>query len=115
GAGIAGVDLAQLGSEQRCSSLHCADLTAVTYVNVPKHADPRHAWRKLFEKLQPLCADAIFEVHETGGVAAWPRQVLDQAKRDWVANIDEYDWQPTCRLLQQQGSPVAGGQENVGS
>jgi hypothetical protein len=36
----------------------------------------------LFEQLQPFCANAVFEIHETGGITVRPRQALDEASAD---------------------------------
>ena len=47
-------------------------------------AAPGHAWRDLLQKFRPFCAQAVFEHHEAGRVAAWPRQTIDEAGADRV-------------------------------
>src|SRR5262249_15381552 len=42
----------------------------------------RHTWRDLLEQFQPFSGDGIFEDSKAGGVAAWPREVLDIAGGD---------------------------------
>jgi hypothetical protein len=49
------------------------------YGGISKNRRPRHAWRDLLEQLQPFAAHAVFEQHETGGVAARPCQAVDEA------------------------------------
>jgi len=44
----------------------------------------RHARRDLLEQFQPFSAQAVFENHEAGGVAARPRQTIDKAGSDWI-------------------------------
>src|SRR5262245_37651580 len=51
---------------------------------VPKNCYSGHAWRDLFEQLQPFCAQAIFKIGEPGGVAAWPRQAFDITCTDGI-------------------------------
>ena len=55
-------------------------------VGIAKHRRSRHARRDLFEQLQPFPAHAVFELHETGDVAARPRQAVDEASADRIAH-----------------------------
>src|SRR6516165_7999485 len=32
-----------------------------------------------------------FKLHEAGGIAAWPRQTLDETGADWIRDNHEYD------------------------
>ena len=54
---------------------------------IAKDRRSRHARRDLLEQFQPFAAQAVFELDETGGVAARPRQALDQAGADRVGDI----------------------------
>ena len=67
---------------------------------IPKHRRARHVRRDLLEQLQPFPADAVFERHESSGVAARPRQALDEAGAD---RIDEDRETRSARC----GSPAA--------
>ena len=58
---------------------------------IAKHGYPRHAGRDLSEQLQPFGADAVFEQHETGGVATRPRQAVDEAGADRIGDDREHD------------------------
>ena len=42
--------------------------------------------RDLFEQLQPFPAQAVFELHKAGGVAARPRQAVDEAGADRIGD-----------------------------
>ena len=54
---------------------------------IPKDRHARHARRDLLEQLQPFSAQAVFELHKTGGVAARPRQAIDEAGADRIGDI----------------------------
>jgi hypothetical protein len=51
----------------------------------------RHARRDLLEQLQPFAAQAVFEREKAGNVAAWSRQVGDEAGTDRIGNNREHD------------------------
>ena len=54
---------------------------------IPKDCRSRHARRDLLEQFQPFAAQAVFEDDETGGVAARPRQAIDEAGADRIGDI----------------------------
>ena len=78
----------------------------------PKDRRSRHAWRDLLEQLQPFPAQAVFESHETGGVAARPRQAVDEAGADRIDDDREHDRHRAGRL-QQRPHGRAMGQDDV--
>jgi hypothetical protein len=82
-------------------------------VGSPKDRRSRHARRDLFEQLQPFPAQAEFEHHETGGVAARPRQAIDEAGGDRIAGDREHDRHRAGRLQQRPHGRAAMGQNEV--
>jgi len=51
---------------------------------IPQDRHAGHAWRDLFEQFQPFAAQAVLVVHEAGGIAARPRQAVDEAGPDRI-------------------------------
>src|SRR5262245_26803926 len=91
-ASVAFVERADLHPERGRHSLNNPELGgAGGYVGIAKDRDALHAGRDLLQQLQPFSADAIFEKHEPGGVAARPRQALDETAGDWIGNDREHD------------------------
>ena len=87
-AGVAHVERAHLHPERWRHGLDCAELaSAGGCVGIAKDRHARHAGRDLLEQFQPFSADAVFEKHETGGVAARARQAVDEAGGDRIAMI----------------------------
>src|SRR6266496_1576478 len=68
--------------------------------SIAKHRRSRHAWRRLFEQLQPFPSHAVFVNHEPGGVAARPRQTFDEASTDRIGEDRKYDRHRARRLQQ---------------
>ena len=81
---------------------------------VPKDRRSRHARRDLLEQLQPFPADAVFERHETGGVAARPRQAVDEAGADRIGRSHEHHRHVACRRQNHSRGRSAAGQNEVG-
>jgi hypothetical protein len=75
-------------------------------VEFPNDRRSRHARRDLFKKFQPFAADAVFEQAKTGGVAARPRQALDQSAAYRIDDTHEHDRYCAGCLLQR---PDDGG------
>ena len=69
------------------------------WAGIPKDRHSRQAGRDLLEQLQPFPAYAVFGGHETGDVAARPRQAFDKAGTDRIAGDREYDRHGAGRLL----------------
>ena len=84
------------------------------WVGIPKDRRSRHARRDLLEQLQPFPAHAVFESHETGGVAARPRQAVDEAGADRIGDDREHDRHGAGRLQQRPHGRGAMGQDDVG-
>ncbi|MGB3658984.1 MAG: hypothetical protein WBA14_13765, partial [Pseudolabrys sp.] len=73
----------------------------------------RHARRDLLEQFQPFAGNAVFEIHKAGGVAARPRQVIDEASTDRTGGDREHDWHRVCRLQRRPHGHGAMGQDEV--
>ena len=71
---------------------------------VAKDGCSRHAWRDLLEQLQPFAAHAEFECHESGGVAARPRQAVDKAGADRIGTTG--NTMGTVRVACRNGATV---------
>src|SRR5262245_25981558 len=89
---IAQVDRAQLHVQRWRRSLNDGVLAnSFCDGRIAKNGSAVHARSDLLEQLQPFCADAVFELGETGDVAAWPRQASNEAGTNWVRGLREYD------------------------
>ena len=78
-----------------------------------KHRNTRHARHDLLEQLQPFPAQAEFERHESGGVAARPRQAVDEAGAHWIDDDREHDRHGASRLEQRPHGRGALGQNDI--
>ena len=91
-ARIAHIDRAQLHPKRRRRGLDGGQLAAPGGSGpITKDHHSRHAGRNLFEQFQPFPAHAVFESHETGGVAARSRNTCDEAGADRVGGDCEHD------------------------
>jgi hypothetical protein len=75
---------------------------------IAKDGGARDVRRRLFEQLQPLRADAVFELDESGDIAAGPRQALHYTSANWIGHVGEHDRHALGRLQQRshRGSPA---------
>ena len=76
-------------------------------------ADPCHTWRGFFEQLQPFRGHAVFKTHETGDVAARPRQAVDETGADWIAKHRGHNRHGAGHLQQWSYGRGAMGQDDV--
>src|SRR5262249_17187453 len=84
-SGRRGVNNAELGSAGgRCG--------------IPKRGHTGYGRCDLLEQFQPFRADAVFEIHEPGDVAARPRKRLDKARADRIASDWEYNRHCASRM-----------------
>ncbi len=81
----------------------------------PDYDGARQLRRDLLEELQPLSAQIVFEIHETGGVASRLGQRIDDTGTDRIGNAHKYDRQRVRRLLQFQDSKRADSKDHVRS
>src|SRR5262249_3756460 len=97
------IDRAQLHTERRSCSpnygpLSDPDLT----LNFAHDTDARDLRRDLPEQLQPLGAQAKFELGEAGGVGPRPRHALNEARADRIDSLGHYDRHCVANLLQDE-------------
>ena len=113
---VAHVDRAHLHPERRRHGLDDGELADPGgYGGIPKDRRARHARRDLLEQLQPFPAQAVFELHEAGGVAARPRQALDEAGADRIGDIREHDRHGAGRLQQRRQGRVPAARMTSGA
>ncbi|HEY5130994.1 MAG TPA: hypothetical protein VIJ35_27510 [Bradyrhizobium sp.] len=113
-AGVAHIDRVHLHPQRRRRGLDCAELAGTGGLGgIPKDRRLRHARHDLLEQLQPFPADAVFESHETRGVAARPRQAADEAAADRIDDDREHDRHGAGRLQQRPHWSGAMGQDDV--
>src|SRR5262249_24363623 len=104
-AGVAHIDRAQLDCERRRHGLKCApEANPGRYGGLANDSYSRHAWRNLFEQLQPFRANAVFIRGKTGGVATRPRQTFDEARANRIG---------ACRAAQWPDPRTARGEDYV--
>jgi len=99
---------------------YMAAVSAMQHAGVPTDTDmhdqiirPRHLRRNLLEQFQPFAAKPVFEIHEAGNVAAWPRQAIDEARADRIGHGREHDRQGAGEMLQCRHADGGVGQEDV--
>jgi hypothetical protein len=80
---------------------------------IPNDRRPRQVRRNLLEQLQPFPADAVFVLHETGGVAARPRQTRHEARANRIDDLDEHDRHGAGRPLHRSRDGGGRGQNDI--
>ena len=66
---------------------------------IPQQAHAVHARHNLSQELQPFSGQAVFELHEPGGVAAGPCQACDKSRSDRVDRLNKNNWHRAARPL----------------
>src|SRR5262249_46054173 len=97
-AAIACAEWAYFHPVQWRHGLDGRELTCSRAVDSPEDHHARHSRRDLLEQLQPFCALAVFDIHETGSVTTGTRQALNIACTNWIGDIREYDRHSAGRL-----------------
>ena len=70
-------------------------------------------WGDLFEQFEPFRTHAEFVRHKPGGIAAWPREALDDAGTDRIRKEHENGrYRPSCLLHRRRGRRT-DGQDHV--
>jgi len=112
---VAHVDWAHLHPERRRRGLDRAPLAGPGgYCGIPKDCRSLYTGRNLLEQLQPFRAQTVIEQYKAGGVAAWPRQTIDKAGADWIADSNEHNRHSACCLKQRAQGCRANSQDDVG-
>ena len=79
----------------------------------PQHRYARDLGRDLLEQLKPFPRQAVIELVKTGGVAARPRQAVDEAGADRVDALSEHERHGAARLLQRRNGLAWTSQDDV--
>src|SRR6516164_9452829 len=110
---VAYVDRAYIHADRRRDGLDDGELADPgRYRGISKDRRPRHARRNLLEQFDPFRTQTVFEQHKAGGVAARPRQTIDEAGADWIAGNREHDrHRPGC--LKHWPRSTAHGQDDI--
>src|SRR5215475_6527200 len=61
-------------------------------------------WRYLLEKGQPLADDALLILQQSSEITVWPRQIANEARADWVGDVDKNDRDHARFSMQGAGS-----------
>src|ERR1700692_2691203 len=75
--------------------------------------DAANLRRDLFQCLQPLASDCIFQNGETREVSAGLRHVRNVATAERIADDHEYNWYGACFLLQDRRYLIRTGHDHV--
>src|SRR3954468_16740234 len=89
---VAHVNRVYLYPERRCCRLNgteLADTGGGTRITENRRLD--HPRCDLLEQFEPFCTQAVFEIRQPGGVAAWTRKAIAETASDWVNDLHEYD------------------------
>src|SRR6516164_5646532 len=89
---IAYVDRIDVHVERRCDGGNGSKLACPGALRrVPKDRHPCHTWHRLFKQFEPFGGHTVFETYKTGDVAARPRQAVNEASADWIAEHRSHD------------------------
>jgi hypothetical protein len=97
-AGVAYVDRAYLHSDRRGHRLDRAELASPSGGGITEDRSACHARCNLLEQFQPFPAQAIFELNETGCIAARSRQAINEPPADRVGDYHKHDGHGARRL-----------------
>jgi hypothetical protein len=90
--GVVRIDRAQLDPERRRHRLDRAELAGSDRCRKSsKDRRSLYAGCDLFEQFEPFRADANFEAHKAGGVAARPCQTFNQTGSDRIGGERKHD------------------------
>ena len=72
-----------------------------------------HGPVRSLENFQPFRTQIVFKQHKAGGVAARPRQTLDDTGADRIRGDHKHDWDGACRLEQPLYCQATSSQNDV--
>src|SRR3974377_429897 len=78
------------------------------YGRIPQYYYSRETGCNLLEQFKPFSTQAIFELHEAGGIAARLRQALDETGADWIGDDRKHDRNRTPTRKALRGAFVSG-------
>src|SRR5260370_39814523 len=113
-AGVAYVDRAYLHPDRRGHRLDRAELASPSGDGgITEDRGACHARCDLLEQFQPFPAQAIFELDETGCIAAWSRQAINEPGADRVGHYHKHDMHGASRLEQWRYDHAAIREDDV--
>ena len=80
---------------------------------ISKYGHSSYSRRHLLQKIQPFCTYAEFELCKARRVAAWPRQIGDIARTDWVGRLREHDRYAAGRFQQRRDNRARSGKDDL--
>src|SRR5262245_33666395 len=83
------------------------------YARIPQYYCSRQVGCDFLEQFKPFSTQAIFELHEAGGVATRLRQTIDEAGADWIGDDREHDRHGAGRPKQLSCRKTTGGYDDV--
>jgi hypothetical protein len=111
---VAHVDRDDFDSQRRRHRLDGSKLAdAGRYSGIAKDGHAPRARRNLFNQFQPFPAQGVFKLQKSSGVAARPRQAVNEAGADRIASNREHDRHGAGRLQQRSHGRGAMGQDDV--
>src|SRR5262249_6979811 len=91
-ARVANIDWAYIYPERRCCAADCAELSNSGRIRgITNDRRSLHPGNDLFEEFNPFPTQIVFEIHKTGGVAAWPSQGLNDTGANRVGHTHKDD------------------------
>jgi Resolvase, N terminal domain len=110
---VAHVDWARVHANRRRHGLDYGELADPGGKGgIPKDRRSRYARRDLPQQFRPFPAQTVFEHQKAGGVAAWPRQTIDEAGTNRIGDEREYD-RHSAGYLEQRLHGRANSQDDV--
>ena len=83
---------------------------SIGVVGIAQHGGPGHAGCDLLKQFQPFCADIEFKIRKAGRVAARFSETFNKSAADGVSDLNEYNGDGVCFLLERAQHATAGGQ-----
>src|SRR5262249_9472995 len=95
----------ELKRQRGCGGLSIAHEVAVNGTpGIGHQSNADEGWRYLLEKGQPLADDALLILQQSSEITVWPRQIANEARADWVGDVDKNDRDHARFSMQGAGS-----------
>jgi len=108
------VDGSDIEPSQRCHRLDDRELADTSRDGwISEYSYACHTRSYLFEQLQPLCAQAIFELKKTSDISTRLRQTFDETGADWIDDLIENDRCGRRRLQQWLDRRIPGRNDHI--
>src|SRR5262245_22329871 len=83
------------------------------YGRIPQHYCSSETGCDLLEQFKPFSTQAIFELHEAGGITARLRQTINEAGADWIGDDREHNRHGVSYLKYRSCRKAARGHDDV--